>query len=73
MAWYSCLLGIFHSFFVIHTVKGFNVLKEAEVDVSLELPCFLHDQVNVGNLISSSSAPSKLLYLEVLGSCTVGA
>ena len=42
---------------MIHTVKRFSVLSEA--DVSLELPCFLHDPVNVGNLISGSSASSK--------------
>ena len=44
---------------MIHTVKGFSIVSEAEVDVFLELPCFLHDPVNVGNLISCSSASSK--------------
>ena len=43
----------------IHTVKGFSVVDEVEVDVFLELPCFLHDPVNVDNLISGSSAFSK--------------
>ena len=43
-------------FVVIHTVKGFNAVNEAEVDVSLKLPYFLHDSMNVGNLISGSSA-----------------
>ena len=43
-------------FIVIHTVKGFSIVSEAEVDVFLEFPCFLHDPVNVGNLISGSSA-----------------
>ena len=41
---------------MIHTVKGFHVVNEAEIDVFLEFPCFLYDAVNVGNLISSSSA-----------------
>ena len=41
---------------MIHTVKGFSVADEAEVDVFLELPCFLYDPTNVGNLISGSSA-----------------
>ena len=43
-------------FAVIHTVKDFQVVNEAEIDVFLESPCFLYDPVNVGNLISSSSA-----------------
>ena len=40
---------------MIHTVKGFNVVNEAEVDVFLEFPCFLYDPVNIGNFISGSS------------------
>ena len=44
---------------MIHTVKGFSVVNEAEVDVFLEFPCFLYDPVDVGNLISGSSAFSK--------------
>ena len=44
---------------MIHTVKGFSVVNEAEVDVFLELSCFLCDPVVVGNLISGSSAFSK--------------
>ena len=42
-------------FFVIHTVKGFSVVNEAEVDVLLELSCFLYGPVDVGSLISPSS------------------
>ena len=41
---------------MIHTVKGFSIVSETEVDVFLEFPCFLYDWVNVGNLISGSSA-----------------
>ena len=43
-------------FAVIHTVKGFSTVNETEVAVFLELPCFPHDPMNVGNLISGSSA-----------------
>ena len=46
-------------FVVIHTVKAFSVVNEAEVDVFLEFPCFICDAVDVGNLISDSSAISK--------------
>ena len=46
-------------FVVIHTVKGFGILNKAEIDVFLELSCFFHDPVDVGNLISGSSAFSK--------------
>ena len=44
---------------MIHTVKGFGVVNKAEVDVFLELSCFSSDPVDVGNLISGSSALSK--------------
>ena len=44
---------------MIHTVKGFGVVNKAEVDVFLELSCFSSDPVDVGNLISGSSAFSK--------------
>ena len=57
--WYFHLLKNFLQFVVIHTVKGFSVVNEAEVDVLLELPCFLNDPTNVGNLISGSSVFSK--------------
>ena len=54
----------FPQFVVIHAVKGFSIVIEAEVDVSLELPCFLYDPMNVGNLISGFSAFSKFsLYI----------
>ena len=44
---------------MIHTVKGFSVVNETEVDVFLEFLCFHCDPVDVGNLISGSSAFSK--------------
>ena len=50
---------IFPQFVTIHTIKGFNVVSEVEVDVFLEFFSFLPDQTNVGSLISGSSAFSK--------------
>ena len=59
VVWYSHLLKNFPQFVVIHTVKGFGVVNKAEVDVILVLSCFVDDPVDVGNLISGSSAFSK--------------
>ena len=59
LVWYSHLFKNFPQFVVIHTVKGSSIVNEAEVGVFLELPCFLCDSVNDGNLISCSSAFSK--------------
>ena len=59
MVWYSHLLKNFPQFVVIHTVKGFGIVNKAEIDVFLKLSCFFHDPVDVGNLISGSSAFSK--------------
>ena len=59
MVWYSQLFHGFPKFTVIHTVKGFGIVNKAEIDVSLELFCFFDDPVDVGNLISGSSAFSK--------------
>ena len=44
---------------MIHTVKGFSIVSEAEIDVFLEFSCFFYDSMDVDNLISSSSAFSK--------------
>ena len=44
---------------MIHKIKGFGVVNEVEVDVFLELSCFFYDSMEVGNLISGSSAFSK--------------
>ena len=57
--WYSHLFKKFSQFVVIHTVKGFRVVNEAEVDVFLEFSYFFYDPVDVGNLISGSSIFSK--------------
>jgi len=59
VVWYSHLLKNFPQFIVIHTVKGFGIVNKAEIDVFLELSCFFHDPVDVGNLISGSSVVFK--------------
>ena len=59
VVWYSHLFKNFPQSVVIHTVKGFSIVNETEVDVFLEFPCFLYDSANAGNLISDSSAFSK--------------
>jgi len=55
--WYSHILKNCPQFVVIHTVKGFSVVSEA--DVSLEFSCFFYDPADVGNFIPGSSAFSK--------------
>ena len=59
MVWYCHPFKNFPQFIVIHTVKGFSIINEAEVDVFLEFSCFFYDPMDVGNLISGSSAFSK--------------
>ena len=59
MVWYSHLFQNFPQFIVIHIVKGFGIVNQAEIDVFLELSCFFHHPADVGNLISGSSAFSK--------------
>ena len=58
MVWYSQLFKNFQ-LVVIHTIKGFSIINEAEVNVFVEFPFFLYDPVDFGNLISGSSAFSK--------------
>ena len=58
--WYVHLFKNFPHFVVIHIVKGFGLVNKAEIDVFLELSCFCHDPADVGNLISGSSAFSKV-------------
>ena len=57
--WYSHLFTIFPQFVVIHTIKGFSIVNEAEVDVFLEFSCFFCDPTDIANLISDSPAFSK--------------
>ena len=59
MVWYSHLFKNFPQFVVIHTVKDFGVVNEADVGVFLEFSCFFYDSVDVGKLVSGSSAFSK--------------
>ena len=59
VVWYSHLLKNFLQFVMIHTVKGFDIVNKAEIDVFLELSYFFDDPTDVGNLISGSSAFSK--------------
>ena len=58
VVWHSHLSQYFPQFIVIHTVKGFGIVNKAEIDVFLELSCFIDDP-DVGNLMSGSSAFSK--------------
>ena len=59
MVWYSLLFKNFTQFAVIHIVKGFGIVNKAEMDVFLALSCFFDEPMDVGNLISGSSAFSK--------------
>ena len=66
---YFHLLKNFPQFVVIHTVKSFEIVNKAEVNVFLELSCFFNDPMDVGNLITGSSAynagdPGSILGLE---------
>ena len=64
VVWYSHIFNNFPEFVVIHTVKGFGVVNKAEVDVFLEVWCFLSDPMDVGNLIS------ELVYMQwQIGNC----
>ena len=58
MVWYSHLLKNFPQSVVIHTVKGFDIVKKAEVVVFMELSCFFDDPADIGILIPGSSASS---------------
>ena len=59
MVWCSHLLQNVPQFIVVHTVKDFDIVNKAEIDVFLELSCFFHDPADVGSLTSGSSAFSK--------------
>ena len=66
MAWYH-LFKNFPQFVVIHTVKGFSIVSEAEIDVFLEFCCFFYDTTDTGNLTSASSLCLFSIQLEHLG------
>ena len=59
MVWYSHLFQNFPQLVVIHIVKAFVIVNKTVVDVFLELSCFFDNPVDVGYLISGSSAFSK--------------
>ena len=59
MVWYSQLSYSFPQFVMTHTVKGFSLVDETEIDVFLKFPCLLYKPVNVGYLTSSCSSFSK--------------
>ena len=59
VVWYSHLFKNFPEFVVVHTVKGFGVVYNVEVDIFLEISCFFNDLTHVGNLIFGPSAFSK--------------
>ena len=59
VVWYSHLLENFPQLAVMHIVKGFSIVNEAAVDVFLKFSCFFYNTMDVGNLISGSSAFSK--------------
>ena len=69
MIWYTYFLKNFPQFVVVHTVKGFSIVSEADADVCLESTWFLYDPLDVGNFISSSL--NQFVHLEVLTSCIV--
>ena len=54
VVWYLHLFKNFPQFVMIHTVKGFSIVNEAEVNVFLEFSCFFYDPVEFGNLMSVS-------------------
>ena len=59
MVWYSHLFKNFPELIVVHTVKGFDIVNKAEVDIFLELSHGFDDPMDVGTLISSFSVFSK--------------
>ena len=59
VVWYCCLLKHFPQLVLIHTVKGFGVVNETEVNVFLEFSCFFDDPTDVGNLTSGNLMPER--------------
>ena len=59
VVWYSYLFQNFPQFVVVHIVKGLGIVNKVEVDVFLELSCFFDDPMDIGSLISGTSAFSK--------------
>ena len=59
MVWYSHILKNFPQFAVVHAVKVFGLANKTEADVFLEFSSFFDNAVDIGNLISGSTAFSK--------------
>ena len=72
VVWYSHLFQNFPEFVVVPTVKDFRIVNKAEVDIFLELSCFFNDPMDIGSLISGSSAFLKPAWTSG-SSCTVEA
>ena len=75
MVWCSHVFQNFPQLIVTHKVKSFDIDNKAELEVFLELSCFIKDQMDVGNLTSASSdfVTVQLEQLGVHSSCTVEA
>jgi len=58
VVWYSHLFKNFPQFVLLHIIKGFSIVSEAEVDTFLEFSCFFYDPEDVRNLISAFSKSS---------------
>ena len=56
VVWYSRFFQNFPQFIVIHTAEGFGIVNKAEIEAFLEISCCFDDPVDVGNMISDSSA-----------------
>ena len=56
MVWYSHLFKNLSQFVVIHTIKGFSVVNEAELDFVLKLSCFFYDPTDAGNFFLNQSS-----------------
>ena len=59
MVLYSCIFKNFPQFVVTHTIKGFSIVNETEVDAFLEFSFFFYDPIDSDNLTSGSSSSSK--------------
>ena len=69
--WYSHFLKNIPQCVVVHPMKGFSIVSEAQGNDFMGFPCFLPDAMDVGNLIHASS--NQFVHLDVLSSSTVEA
>ena len=75
VVWYFHIFNNFPQFVLIHTVRSFIVVNEAEVDVFLEFSCFFYVAIGCWqvDLWFLFLFYIQLEYLEVLDSCTIEA